>query len=112
MYHKLAGMTGTAKTEETEFMGIYNLDVVEIPTNKPVKRVDYNDVVCIKQQENTTPLSKKSFAHTQPGSRFLSAPFRSKIRIPEPSAYKTRNQARSSERKAARKRGGYCCAGR
>lgn len=44
-------MTGTAKTEETEFMGIYNLDVVEIPTNKPVKRVDYNDVVCIKQQE-------------------------------------------------------------
>ena len=51
MYHKLAGMTGTAKTEETEFMGIYNLDVVEIPTNKPVKRVDYNDVVCIKQQE-------------------------------------------------------------
>ncbi len=45
MYKKLAGMTGTAKTEEAEFTGIYNLDVVEIPTNRPMIRKDNNDVV-------------------------------------------------------------------
>jgi len=45
MYKKLAGMTGTAKTEEAEFRAIYNLDVVEIPTNKPMIRIDYPDVV-------------------------------------------------------------------
>lgn len=45
LYHKLAGMTGTAKTEEEEFKGIYKLDVIEIPTNKPVVRQDLNDVV-------------------------------------------------------------------
>ena len=43
MYPKLSGMTGTAKTEETEFKQIYGLDVVAIPTNEPVRRVDQND---------------------------------------------------------------------
>ncbi len=45
MYRKLAGMTGTAKTEEQEFIKIYNMDVVVIPTNKPLIRVDYPDAV-------------------------------------------------------------------
>ncbi len=45
MYSKLAGMTGTAKTEEDEFQGIYNLDVVEIPTNMPMIRQDKNDII-------------------------------------------------------------------
>ena len=45
LYSKLSGMTGTAKTEETEFQEIYHLDVIEIPTNKPVIRVDYPDSV-------------------------------------------------------------------
>ena len=45
MYKKLAGMTGTAKTEEEEFKTIYGLDVVVIPTNKPMIRKDFNDVV-------------------------------------------------------------------
>ncbi|MBE6692399.1 MAG: preprotein translocase subunit SecA [Ruminococcaceae bacterium] len=45
MYKKLSGMTGTAMTEENEFREIYNLDVVEIPTNKPMIRLDHNDVV-------------------------------------------------------------------
>ena len=45
MYTKLSGMTGTALTEETEFREIYNLDVVEVPTNKPMIRVDHPDVV-------------------------------------------------------------------
>ena len=45
MYKKISGMTGTAKTEEEEFQGIYNLDVVQIPTNKPMIRKDLNDMV-------------------------------------------------------------------
>ena len=45
MYDKISGMTGTAKTEEEEFQGIYNLDVVQIPTNRPMIRDDANDVV-------------------------------------------------------------------
>ncbi len=45
MYGKLAGMTGTAKTEEDEFMDIYNMQVIEIPTNKPVIRTDLNDSI-------------------------------------------------------------------
>ncbi len=45
LYQKLSGMTGTAMTEEVEFQQIYKLDVIEIPTNKPVARVDENDVV-------------------------------------------------------------------
>ena len=45
MYKKLSGMTGTAKTEENEFREIYGVDVIEIPTNKPVVRDDFQDVV-------------------------------------------------------------------
>ena len=45
MYSKLSGMTGTAKTEEEEFKGIYKLDVVQIPTNRPMIRKDMNDLV-------------------------------------------------------------------
>ena len=45
LYHKLSGMTGTAMTEEEEFGTIYALDIVEIPTNKPVQRIDHPDVV-------------------------------------------------------------------
>ena len=45
LYGKLSGMTGTAMTEEEEFGTIYSLDIVEIPTNKPVQRVDHPDVV-------------------------------------------------------------------
>ena len=45
LYNKLSGMTGTAMTEETEFQEIYRLDVIEIPTNKPLARIDENDVV-------------------------------------------------------------------
>ena len=51
MYHKLAGMTGTASTEAGEFWDIYKLDVVEIPTNRPVIRNDMNDRVYIEEIE-------------------------------------------------------------
>src|SRR5699024_9607670 len=50
MYKKLSGMTGTAKTEEEEFRGIYKLDVVTIPTNKPMIRKDLNDAVFVTQK--------------------------------------------------------------
>ena len=45
MFKKLSGMTGTAKTEEAEFQGIYNLDVVQVPTNMPMIRQDLNDMI-------------------------------------------------------------------
>ena len=45
MYHKLAGMTGTAETEAGEFWSIYKLDVVVIPTNRPIARIDNNDLI-------------------------------------------------------------------
>jgi len=51
LYDKLAGMTGTAETEAGEFKEIYNLDVVVIPTNRPVRRVDANDVIYKTQRE-------------------------------------------------------------
>ncbi len=51
MYEKLAGMTGTAATEANEFWQIYKLDVVEIPTKEPVRRVDYEDIVYRSRRE-------------------------------------------------------------
>ena len=50
-YEKTAGMTGTALTEEQEFRDIYGMDVIEIPTNKPVVRIDYEDAVYMTKKE-------------------------------------------------------------
>ncbi len=51
IYEKLSGMTGTADTEAYEFRQIYGLDVVVIPTNKPIQRIDYNDLVYMTMEE-------------------------------------------------------------
>lgn len=51
LYDKLAGMTGTADTEAFEFRQIYGLDVVVIPPNKPIARIDYNDLIYLTQEE-------------------------------------------------------------
>ncbi len=51
MYHKLAGMTGTAETEAGEFWDIYKLDVVVVPTNKPIARIDKEDLVYKTKRE-------------------------------------------------------------
>ena len=51
MYEKLAGMTGTASTEASEFMEIYKLDVIEIPTNKPIQRKDHQDLIYKTRKE-------------------------------------------------------------
>jgi preprotein translocase subunit SecA len=56
MYHKLAGMTGTAETEAGEFWEIYKLDVVVIPTNKPITRSDINDVIYRSKREKYNAL--------------------------------------------------------
>ncbi len=50
LYDKLSGMTGTAKTEESEFNKIYNLDVVTIPTNRPVQRIDEQDLIFFTEE--------------------------------------------------------------
>ncbi|PWU17112.1 MAG: preprotein translocase subunit SecA [Bdellovibrio sp.] len=58
MYKKLAGMTGTADTEAVEFKKIYNLDVSVIPTNKPIRRSDHNDVVYKTEKAKFTAIAK------------------------------------------------------
>jgi preprotein translocase subunit SecA len=71
LYKKLAGMTGTAMTEANEFWKIYKLDVVAVPTNRPLKRVNFPDVIFRSERE-------KSATCTRPAGRFSSAPCRSK----------------------------------
>jgi len=69
MYPKLAGMTGTAKTEETEFADIYGLEVVEMPTNMPVKRIDNNDRIYKSYRDKldgVLALVKEASARQQP----------------------------------------------
>lgn len=59
MYKKLAGMTGTAKTEEDEFRDIYNMDVVVIPTNKPIARVDLDDSIYSTERGKFTAIANQ-----------------------------------------------------
>ena len=59
MYNKLSGMTGTAKTEEDEFREIYNMDVVCIPTNKPIKRIDEQDSVYANEKGKFKAITDK-----------------------------------------------------
>lgn len=60
LYGKLSGMTGTAATEAEEFGAIYRLDIIEIPTNKPVIRIDHQDVVYKTRTARTGPLLSRS----------------------------------------------------
>lgn len=69
LYPKLAGMTGTAMTEAAEFMDIYNLGVVEVPTNVPVARIDYNDKIYKSLKDKETAiiqLVKDCYERQQP----------------------------------------------
>lgn len=59
LYEKLAGMTGTAQTEASEFLQIYNLDVVSIPTNIPIQRKDLNDLIYKTEAEKFKALTQK-----------------------------------------------------
>ncbi len=71
MYNKLSGMTGTAKTEEAEFNGIYNLDVVIIPTNLPIQRKDLTDVIYTTEQGKFRAVVNEIIAAHQTGRPIL-----------------------------------------
>ncbi|MBR3909197.1 MAG: preprotein translocase subunit SecA [Clostridia bacterium] len=71
LYTKLSGMTGTAMTEEAEFQQIYKLDVIEIPTNKPIARVDENDVVYKTERAKLNAVINKIIACHQKGQPVL-----------------------------------------
>ncbi|RXK01038.1 preprotein translocase subunit SecA [Arcobacter sp. CECT 8986] len=71
MYDKLAGMTGTAQTEATEFAEIYRLDVVSIPTNVPVQRLDKNDLIYKSEREKFNAVCAKIKELNQKGQPVL-----------------------------------------
>src|SRR5436190_2843975 len=71
LYEKLAGMTGTAKTEEKEFVEIYNLSVVEIPTNVPVQRADENDLVFKTKEGKFAAVARDIEERTKKGQPVL-----------------------------------------
>jgi preprotein translocase subunit SecA len=71
MYNKLSGMTGTAKTEEEEFKGIYNLEVLEIPTHMPMVRQDLNDVIYSTKQGKFNAVAQDIKAIHQTGQPVL-----------------------------------------
>lgn len=71
MYDKLAGMTGTAQTEATEFGEIYKLDVVSIPTNVPVQRVDKNDLIYKSEREKFNAVCNKIQEYHKKGQPVL-----------------------------------------
>ena len=71
MYDKLSGMTGTALTEENEFREIYNLDVIVIPTNKPVARIDSSDVVYKNEAGKYKAIINEIFASHEKGQPVL-----------------------------------------
>ena len=71
LYQKLSGMTGTAMTEEVEFQQIYKLDVIEIPTNKPVARVDENDVVYKTEKAKYNAVIEKTIEAHKKGQPVL-----------------------------------------
>ncbi len=71
MYKKLSGMTGTAKTEEEEFREIYNMDVVEVPTNKPVIRADEPDYIYVTLEDKFEALVDEIQARNEKGQPVL-----------------------------------------
>lgn len=71
MYHKLAGMTGTAVTEESEFFEIYKLEVIEIPTNVPVQRNDLEDIIYRTKREKYNAILDKIREYNEKGQPVL-----------------------------------------
>ncbi len=71
MYEKLSGMTGTAVTEQEEFVAIYGLDIIEVPTNKPVARIDNPDVVYKNEQGKNRAIINQIIACHEKGQPVL-----------------------------------------
>ena len=113
MYKKLAGMTGTAETEAAEFEKIYKLDVTVIPTNRPMVRKEYPDVVYRTEEEKFRNAAKeiKEAAGKRPagaGGHHLGRKIGAALRHPEEDG----RQARSAERQESRARSAHRGAGR
>lgn len=71
MYEKLSGMTGTAETEAGEFWNIYKLDVIVIPTNKPIRRIDYEDVIFRTRREKYSSVIEEIMHENKRGKPVL-----------------------------------------
>lgn len=71
MYKKLSGMTGTADTEAVEFSKIYNLDVAVIPTNRPVARIDQNDIIYLSEKEKWNAIAEEIIVAHKKGQPVL-----------------------------------------
>jgi preprotein translocase subunit SecA len=71
MYHKLAGMTGTAKTSSEEFFTVYGLDVTEIPTNRSIARIDRNDLIFQTEQGKFKAIAREVKARYEKGQPVL-----------------------------------------
>ncbi|MED3831575.1 helicase-related protein, partial [Priestia megaterium] len=71
MYKKIAGMTGTAKTEEEELQKIYNLDVLVVPTHRPVARIDDNDEIYLDKEEKAKAIIREIKERHEKGQPIL-----------------------------------------
>lgn len=106
MYHKLAGMTGTAETEAQELWDIYKLDVMVIPTNRPVVRKDNEDMVFKTKREKYNAVIEEIDALRNAGRPVLVGTTSGGERIGEPYAHVAQHPAQRTEREAAPARGG------
>ena len=106
LYEKLAGMTGTAKTEEKEFVEIYGLDVVEIPTNVAVARVDQNDLIFRTKEAKFDGGRRGHQGALREGPAGARRHDRGRdLRVPLRAAQRAGHPAQRAEREAARARG-------
>ena len=107
MYDKLAGMTGTAQTEAAEFMSIYKLGVVTIPTNKPMVRADQQDLIYKHEVAKFEAVVDDIAERHEAGQPVLvGTDERREERVPGRAAAQARHQARGPQRQAARAGGG------
>ena len=107
LYEKLAGMTGTAKTEEKEFVEIYNLHVVEIPTNVPVARADENDFIFKTKDAKFNAVDRRHQGAPRGGSARARRHDRGRdVRVPLGAPEAARHPAQRPEREGARAGGG------
>ena len=106
LYEKLGGMTGTAKTEEKEFVEIYNLNVVEIPTNVPVARDDKNDLIFKSVEAKFNAVVEDVKERHEKGQPVLVGTIAVETsRVPQRAAQATGRSAQRPEREGARARG-------
>ncbi|GAB1457452.1 hypothetical protein MASR2M48_27600 [Spirochaetota bacterium] len=113
MYDKIAGMTGTAETESVEFQKIYELDVIVIPTNRPVARLDEDDLVFLNESEKFDAICDEiAEAHAKGQPMLVGTVSIDKSERLSAAADKTRHKARGTQRQEPRQRGDNNCRGR